>query len=99
MNLLAKQKQTIDLENELIVTKGEGLGKGIVQEFGIDLCTLLFLYLKWVTNKDPLDSTVNSAQYRMVTWRGEEFGEEWIHVYVWLSPFAVHLKLSHRLDH
>ena len=23
-----------------------------------------------------------------------EFGEEWIHVYVWLSPFAVHLKLS-----
>ena len=25
---------------------------------------------------------------------GGEFGEEWIHVYVWLSPFAVHLKLS-----
>ena len=25
---------------------------------------------------------------------GEEFGGEWIHVYVWLSPFAVHLKLS-----
>ena len=22
------------------------------------------------------------------------FGEEWIHVCVWLSPFAVHLKLS-----
>ena len=21
-------------------------------------------------------------------------GEEWIHVYVWLNPFAVHLKLS-----
>ena len=25
---------------------------------------------------------------------GEEFGEEWIHVYVWLSPCAVHLKLT-----
>ena len=25
-------------------------------------------------------------------WRG--FGEEWIHVHGWLSPFAVHLKLS-----
>ena len=25
---------------------------------------------------------------------GEEFGGEWIHVYVWPSPFAVHLKLS-----
>ena len=25
---------------------------------------------------------------------GGEFGEEWIHVSVWLNPFAVHLKLS-----
>ena len=25
---------------------------------------------------------------------GGEFGGEWIHVYVWLSLFAVHLKLS-----
>ena len=24
----------------------------------------------------------------------EGFGGEWIHVYVWLSPFTVHLKLS-----
>ena len=23
-----------------------------------------------------------------------EFGAEWIHVYVWVSPFTVHLKLS-----
>ena len=23
-----------------------------------------------------------------------EFGGEWIHVYMWLSPFAVHPKLS-----
>ena len=25
---------------------------------------------------------------------GREFGGEWIHVYAWLSPFAVHLKIS-----
>ena len=25
---------------------------------------------------------------------GRKFGRGWIHVYVWLSPFAVHLKLS-----
>ena len=25
---------------------------------------------------------------------GGEIGEEWIHVYVWLSPFVFHLKLS-----
>ena len=24
-----------------------------------------------------------------------EFGGEWIHVYVWLSPFALHLKPQH----
>ena len=28
---------------------------------------------------------------------GGEFGREWIHVYVWLSPFAVHLKLIRAL--
>ena len=27
-----------------------------------------------------------------LNWTGE-FGQEWIHVYVWLSPFAVHPKL------
>ena len=26
--------------------------------------------------------------------KGGEFGGEWIHVYVWLSLFVVHLKLS-----
>ena len=25
---------------------------------------------------------------------GREFGGEWIHVYVWLSPFPVHLQVS-----
>ena len=39
-------------------------------------------------------STGNSAQCHMAAWMGEEFEEEWIHVYVRLSPFAVYLKLS-----
>jgi len=29
---------------------------------------------------------------------GGEFGGEWMHVYVWLSPFAVHLKPSQHLS-
>ena len=33
--------------------------KGVVRNFGMDVYTLL--YLKWVTNKDLLDSTWNSA--------------------------------------
>ena len=39
-------------------------------------------------------STGNSAQCYVAAWMGGDFGGEWIHVYVWLSPFAVHLKLS-----
>ena len=64
----------------------------IVMEFGKVMYTLL--YLKWVTNQDLLQSTGNSAQCYVAAWMGEGFGGEWIHVYVWLSPFAVHLKLS-----
>ena len=52
------------------------------------------LYLKWITNKDLLYSTGNSAQYYVAAWMGGEFGGGLIHVYVCLSPFAVHLKLS-----
>ena len=68
------------------------MGEGIVREFGIDMYTLL--YLKWITNKVLLCSTGNSAQCYVAAWMGGEFGGEWIPVYVWLSPFAVHLKLS-----
>ena len=31
-------------------------------------------------------------------WMGGEFGREWIHEYVWLSPLAVHLKLSQHFE-
>ena len=51
------------------------------------------LYPKWVTNKDLLYSTWNSAQCYVAAWMGAGFGREWIHLYVWLSPLAVHLKL------
>ena len=47
-----------------------------------------------ITNKDLLHNTWNSAQYYVAIWMGGELGGEWIHEYVWLSPFAVHLKLS-----
>ena len=62
------------------------------RELGIDIYTLL--YLKWITNRGLLYSTGNSAQCSVAAWMGEEFGGEWIHVYAWLSPCAVHLKLS-----
>ena len=50
-------------------------------------------YLKWITSKDLLCSTGNSAQCYKAAWMGDFVGE-WMHVCVWLSPFTVHLKLS-----
>ena len=41
------------------VGAGKGQGKGMVREFGMDMCTLP--YLEWVTNKDLLKSTGNSV--------------------------------------
>ena len=52
------------------------------------------LYLKYITNKVLLCSTGNSAQCCMAVWMGGECRGEGIHVYVWLSPFAVRLTLS-----
>ena len=64
----------------------------MVRELGMVMYTLL--YLKWITNKDLLCSTWNAAQCCVAAWMGGEFGEEGMHVYVWLSPFTVHLRLS-----
>ena len=56
--------------------------------------TYTLLHLKWITNKDLLYSTGNSAQCYVAAWMEGEFGGKWIQVYVWLSPSAVHLILS-----
>ena len=62
-------KRETDLENELMVARGQG----IVKEFGVIMYTLL--YLKWITNKDLLYSTGKSAQCHMAACRGRGFGE------------------------
>ena len=71
---------------------GGRIEEGIVREFGMDRDTSL--YLTWRTSKDQLPSTGNSASCRAAAWLGGEFGGAWVHVYVCLSPFAVHLKVS-----
>ena len=71
------------------------LKEEIVRELGMDMKTQI--YLKWIANKDLLYSSRNSAQCYMAAWMGGEFGGGWIHMYVWLSFFAVHLKLSQAL--
>ena len=71
MNLFAKQKQSIDVENKLKVTGGkvEG-GGGINWEIGIDTYTLL--YIKQITNKDSLYSTGIPFQYSVMTYMGKD---------------------------
>ena len=62
--------------------KGKGWKEGIVRQFEMDMYTLL--YLKWVTNRDLLYSTWNSAQWSAAAWIGGVFGGEWIHAYVFV---------------
>ena len=60
--------------------RGRMRGKGLLGNlWGMDMHTLR--YLKWITNKDLLCSTGNSAQCYAAAWMGGEFGGEWIHVY------------------
>ena len=72
--------------------QGKGCREGIAEDLGMDMYILLCL--KWISDKDLLYSTWNSAQCYVAGWIRGEFGGEWIHVSVWLSPLAVHLKLS-----
>ena len=86
------RKRFIDLEKKAYGCQREGYREGIAREFGTGMYTPL--YLKWMTDKDLLYRTRNSSQCFVAVWMGGELRGEWIHVYVWLSPFAVHLKLS-----
>ena len=54
--------------------QGDGLGEGIVREFGMD--TYTWLYLKWITSKDLLSSTENTVQCYVAVWVGGEPGGE-----------------------
>ena len=50
----------------------------MVKESEMDRYTLL--YLKWITSKDLVYSTGNSAQCYVAAGMGGEFGGQWIHV-------------------
>ena len=88
-----KNELTYKTENKFMVARKWGrMGEGIVREFGKVVHTLI--YFKWITKKDILYSTWNSAQCYLAVWMGGRFRGEWKHVYIWLNSFAVHLKIS-----
>ena len=69
------------------------MGEGVVRESGMDMDTLL--YFKWITSKDLLFSTGDSAQCYVAARTGGEFGGEWVRLCT-AESLAVHLKLSQR---
>ena len=66
---LQNRNRLTDFEHKRVVV-WEGWGKRTVREFAKDLYTPL--YLRWITNKDLLYSTWNSAQYYVAAWVGGE---------------------------
>ena len=90
-NELTYKIETHRLKKQIYSCQGEGA----VRDFGKVMYTLL--YLIWITNKDLLYNIWNSAQCYVPACIRGGFGDEWICVYVWvwLSPFPVHLKLQH----
>ena len=67
---LQNRKRLTDLENDLMVSGGEGE----VRDFGKVMYTLL--YLKWITNKDLLQSTWKSVQCYVAARMEGDFGRE-----------------------
>ena len=62
-------------------------------EWTIGKVRATLLQLTWITSRALLYSTRNSTDWYVAAWMGEEFGGEWIHVYVWLSSSSGHWKL------
>ena len=89
MNLQAERDSQTEAMN-LWLPVGKGVGDGGPGSLGWS-CTL---NLKWITSEDLLYDTGNSARDCVAAWMGGVSGGEGTPVYVWLSPFAVHLKPS-----
>ena len=84
---LQDRNRLTDLKKELMAARWEGKGEGAIREFRINMYTLR--YLKRIAHKDLLCNTGNSAQCYMAGWMGRGFGGEWMHAYIWLSPFTM----------
>ena len=69
----------MDIENRLVVAKGEGVGGGIEWEVGVSGCKLL--YIEWINNKVLLYSTENYIQYPMINHSGKEYKKR-MYIYV-----------------
>ena len=81
MNLFMKWNRLADIQNRLVVDKGEEVGGGMDWEFGISRCKLL--HIEWI-NKILLNSTGNYIQYPVINHHGKEYEKEFIHIYTYI---------------
>ena len=69
----------MDIENRMVVAKGEGVGGGMEWEAGVSRCKLL--YREWINNKVLLYSRGNYTQYPMINHNGKEYENECVYMY------------------
>ena len=80
---LPNRNRLIDIENRLVVAKGEGGGRGMDWEFEVGRCKLL--HLEWINNKVLIYSTGNYIQYPVINHNGKEYKKECVYVYNWVT--------------
>ena len=61
----------MDMENRLVVAKGERIGGRMEWEAGVSRCKLL--YIEWINSKVLLYSTENHIQYAMTNYNEKEY--------------------------
>ena len=84
MNLSIKQKQIQDIENRLVVAKGEGGGSGMDWELEVGRCKLL--HLEWSSNEVLLYSTGNYIQSLGKDHDGRYYEKgKCIYIYDWVT--------------
>ena len=62
----------------LVVAKWEAGGRGMVWEFGMSRCKLV--YIGWINNKVLLYSTGNYIQHPVINHNGKEYEKEYIYI-------------------
>ena len=65
------KNRIMDIENRLMVAKGEGVGGEMESEAAVSRCKLL--HMEWRNNKVLLHSTENSSQYPMMNNNEKEY--------------------------
>ena len=72
MNLTTKHRQTVDIENRLVLAKGEDGGSGIAQEFRIHRCN-------YYIQKDKQGNYIQSLK---IDHDGKEYTKEYTYTHM-----------------